>query len=420
MTSRLTGRRLAALLPLLALVAGLGLSCRDRPLPTEPVPPVPPPPPMTAERALVPVDDAALPALLDRGDRGALLAAVAESRDWYRGRPADRVFVFGPRQATAAELASAMGELHDLLATDPSAEALAQAVRERFEVLAAVGGEDGSVLFTGYYEPVVAGSLERSPEFPVPVYGPPAGMVQVDLGDFSSELAGRRLVGRVEGDRLLPLPTRAEARASGAFRGHEIAWAADAIDLFFVEIQGSGALRLPDGRELRIGYAAANGRPYRPIGRLLVDEGHLDLETVSMQSIRAWLEANPEELHRVLDYNESMVFFRRLEGPPVGNLGVPVTPRRSIAVDQSLFPAGALAWVETELPAPDLGAQGRSLTGFVLAQDTGGAIRGPGRADFFWGRGEEAREMAGRMKQPGRLFFFVPRPVPGSAADGRR
>jgi membrane-bound lytic murein transglycosylase A len=190
-----------------------------------------------------------------------------------------------------------------------------------------------------------------------------------------------------------------------------LAWARDPIDVFFMEVEGSGTLRFPDGREVRVGPAATNGRPYRSIGRLLIDEGRLTEETVSMQSIRTWLKENPSERARVLRYNQSVVFFRRLDGPPLGSLGVPLTPARSIATDARIFPAGGLAFIRTERPLrlPDGRVVWSPISRFVLNQDTGGAIRGPGRVDVFWGRGGAADLAASEMKQLGDLYFLVPK-----------
>jgi membrane-bound lytic murein transglycosylase A len=193
------------------------------------------------------------------------------------------------------------------------------------------------------------------------------------------------------------------------------------VDVFFLEVEGSGTLRFPDGREIRVGPAATNGHPYRSIGRLLIDEGRLTEESVSMHAIRSWLAANPSERARVLGHNQSVVFFRRLDGPPIGSIGVSLTPARSIATDSRLFPAAALAFVRTERPTRLADGQvGWSpVSRFVLNQDTGGAIRGPGRVDVFWGRGSEAELAASEMKQLGELYFLVPkpvRPVPASPA----
>jgi membrane-bound lytic murein transglycosylase A len=337
------------------------------------------------EPALRPVPEAARPPLRDDGDRASLRAAVERSEAWLARQPAGRTLRFGPREIPAVQLATALRELRDFLGTDPTSEALGRHLGARWELWESVAGD--SVLVTGYYEPVIAGSRDRTERCRVPVFGPP-GMTSA--------------------------PTRAEI-AAGALAGRApvIGWACDPVDLFFVEVQGSGALRLADGGELRIGYAASNAHPYRSIGRLLIDEGRIPEAAISMQTIRAYLAAHPEEIPRVLHHNESYVFFRVLDGPPEGSLGEPVTPGRSIATDHRIFPPGALAYLATTRPAPEgSSAPPAPFARIVLNQDTGGAIRGPGRVDFFWGRGPEAASLAGRMKQPGRLFFLFPRGSP--------
>ncbi len=366
---------------------------------------------LRAGGALRPVDFAELPAFIDDGDWRSLRQAIERSRGWLAKRPADKMLTFGPRRIAARRLAESMRLLEQWLAEDPTPEALAVRVAQAFEILESVGDE-GEMLITGYYVPVIDGSLRRTSEYNVPIYGPPGNMIRVDLGLFSDRWKGMRTVGRLSGGRLLPYPDRSEIRRTSVLRGREIAWARDRVDLFFIEIQGSGVLRLPDGREIRIGYAGSNGRDYRSIGRLLIDEGKIERQKVSMQSIRSFLAEHPEEVDRVLDYNQSVVFFRKLDGPPLGSLGFPVTGRRSVATDHRLFPQGALGFLVTDLPA--MGEDGRTvtegaLTRFVLNQDRGGAIRGAGRLDFFWGRGAEAAERAGVMKQPGRLFFLLPK-----------
>ena len=368
--------------------------------------------------ALRPVRGA--PALRDDGDRAALRAAVAESLAWLAGQPTDRVFVAGPRRVTVAEQTRALKGLLGVLAEAPEPERLAAYVRGAFELLEAAGGPDGRMLVTGYYEPVVDASDRPSAEYPVPVLGLPDDLVEIRLEAFDPRYRGERLFGRIEGRRLVPYWRRAEIDAGRlAGLGLELAWARDPVDVFFMEIQGSGTLRFPDGRELRVGYAGANGRPYRAIGRLLIDEGHVPREAISMQAIREWLRANPGERQRVLQHNESYVFFRPLSGAPEGNLGRPLTPGRSVATDARLFPPGALAFIDTEQPerAPDGSVRWVPLARFVLNQDTGGAIRGAGRVDFFWGRGETAAFSAGLMRQAGRLYFLMPRPTTVTARD---
>ncbi len=345
-------------------------------------------------------------------DWSGLRLALERHRTWLSRRPKDREYIFGRFTATGEQLLLATDQLLSWLDEQPTPERLAVQIAATFEVLESVGNSKGEVLVTGYYEPLIEGSRVRTPEYQVPVYGPAKGLIRVDLGEFDDDLRGKRIAGLLKNGKLVPFPDRRGIRETAIMRGREIAWAKDPVDLFFIEVQGSGALRLPDGSEMRIGYAGANGRSYQSIGRLLIDEGKVSRERMSMQSIRQYLADHPDEIERVLDHNQSVVFFRKLDGPPVGNLGVPVTPGRSIAVDQKLFPPGGFGFLITDLPAP--GPDGTTLvegtiSRFVLAQDTGGAIRGPGRVDLFWGRGEDAAARAGVMKQPGRLFFFVPK-----------
>ena len=333
------------------------------------------------------------PSLLDDGDPDSLRTAVAQSLAWLDRQPAARLLVFGPRRVTTAEYAAGLRRLLMMLAGDPPPEVLEARVLADFDVLSSVGRSDGAVLLTGYHEPVIEVSDRPSPQYPVPVLALPA--------DFTGGWRYPRHLSRAD----------IEAGRLGA-AARPLAWARDPVDVFFMEIEGSGTLHFPDGREIRVGPAATNGLPYRSIGRLLINEGWLTEETVSMHAIRSWLLANPSERARVLRHNQSIVFFRRLEGPPVGNLGVPITPARSIATDARLFPAAGLAFVRTERPRRL--ADGRMgwnpVSRFVLNQDTGGAIRGPGRVDVFWGRGGDAELAASEMKQLGELYFLVPRP----------
>ncbi|MCX8102655.1 MAG: MltA domain-containing protein [Geminicoccaceae bacterium] len=287
-----------------------------------------------------------------------------------------------------------------------------RALEERFRPWLATdrGGSEG--LFTGYFEPLLEGALAPDPVYRYPLYGRPEDLVTVELGRFDPSLEGRRIAGRVERGRLVPYPTRAEIDGGAlAGRGLELAWVADPVALFFLHVQGSGRIRLAEGGELRVGYADQNGHPYRAIGRELVEMGALAREEVSMQRIAAWLAANPERTFELLHKNPSYVFFRRLElepgapGPP-GSQGVPLTPGRSLAVDRRFVPLGVPLWLDTIAPFPEGEGPLRRL---VVAQDTGGAIRGPVRGDLFWGSGPEAEHAAGHMKSRGRYWLLLPK-----------
>lgn len=262
-------------------------------------------------------------------------------------------------------------------------------------------------LVTGYYEPLLRGSRERSKSFSHAIYGVPDDLLVVDLGELYPELKNFRLRGRLDGRRVVPYWPRAELTPQApALAGKALLWVADPIELFFLQVQGSGRVELPDGRRVRVGYADQNGHPYQSIGRWLVEQGELKLEDASMQGIQAWARANPKRLHELLNVNPSFVFFRELPdngGGPPGALGVPLTPGRSIAVDPRTVPLGAPVFLATTQPA-----SGQPMQRLVLAQDTGGAIKGAVRADFFWGFGAEAGAQAGRMRQKGEMWVLLP------------
>jgi membrane-bound lytic murein transglycosylase A len=274
---------------------------------------------------------------------------------------------------------------------------------------------DGSTqgLVTGYYEPLLRGSRTRTAEYAQPVLGVPPDLLTIDLADLAPELKNRRLRGRLVGQRVLPYYSREEINAlrlAERYPDKVLLWVDDAVELFFLQIQGSGRVRLPDGETVRIGYADQNGHPYKAIGRVLAERGEMPLEQASMQAIQAWARANPSRLAGLLDANPSYVFFRErpsrgrddAEGPE-GALGVALTPGRSIAVDPRHVPLGAPVFLATTEPLSTA-----PLTRLVLAQDTGAAIRGVARADFFWGFGAEAGALAGRMKQPGTMWVLLP------------
>ncbi len=270
---------------------------------------------------------------------------------------------------------------------------------------------DSEGLITGYYEPLLYGNLTRTDRFRYPVYRRPKDLLIVDLGSLYPELQGKRVRGRLVGERVLPYFSRAEINdGAKPLEGMEIAWVDDPVALFFLQIQGSGRIRLPDGKTLFVGYADQNGHPYVAIGRRLVEMGALKLEDVSLQTIRAWLAANPDKANAVLNSNPSYVFFTLRDperGAPMGSLHVPLTPERSIAVDPAYIKLGTPVWLDTTLPGA---GEPQTYRRLVFAQDTGGAIKGPVRADLFWGHGARAERLAGQMKQPGRLYVLLPAP----------
>lgn len=272
---------------------------------------------------------------------------------------------------------------------------------------------DNSALITGYFEPAYEATTFRTRDHSAPVLKRPANLVTVDLGAFRSDFAGERIAGFVENGALKPFPGHREINEGALDSPEPIAWV-DPNDLFFLQIQGSGRLRLQNGREVRVGYDGQNGKPYTPIGRLLVERGALSLETVSMQTIRAWLDAaSPEEARALREANESYVFFRVLDDlpdpslGPLGAGGVQLEAARSIAADRRYYAMGAPVW----LAAPAVDGRSERFARLMVAQDTGGAIRGPQRADIFLGAGPEAGEAAGRLRAEGEMILLVPRPV---------
>ncbi|MFN3987927.1 MAG: murein transglycosylase A [Rhodocyclaceae bacterium] len=297
------------------------------------------------------------------------------------------------------------------LGEKPSRERVRQYFEQHFRPWRAVnpdGNADG--LVTGYYEPLIRGSRQRSERFPWPVHARPRDMLTIELGDVYPDLKNMRLRGRLVGDRIVPYWTRGEIeRMDGQIPADVLLWAEDPIELFFLQVQGSGQVELPDGRRLRIGYADQNGHPYQSIGRWLISQGELTLEQASMDGIKHWAARNPQRLRELLGVNPSYVFFRELpasQGGPIGALGVPLTPERSIAVDPRYVPLGAPIYLATTYPN-----SAQPLRRLMLAQDTGGAIKGVARADFFWGFGAQAGIQAGRMRQQGNMWVLLPEGV---------
>jgi membrane-bound lytic murein transglycosylase A len=301
-------------------------------------------------------------------------------------------------------------------ATTTPAPEDATAIRTFFErhflpwqINQADGGTEG--LVTGYYEPLLRGSRTPSAKYRFPIHAAPDDLLVVDLTALYPELKGLRLRGRLQGNKVVPYFSRAEIEAGSApVRGKELVWVDDIVELFFLQVQGSGRVRLENGETMRIGYADQNGHPYRSIGKWLIDKGELTLDKASMQGIKDWGSRNPERLPELLNANPSYVFFRELPNHlsgPLGALGVPLTEERSIAIDPRGMPLGAPVWLATTRPYSS-----QIMNRLMMAQDTGGAIRGNVRADFFWGFGDEAGRQAGAMKQKGRMWVLLPRDFP--------
>ena len=349
-------------------------------------------------------------------DAESLRAAIGQSLAYLRKLAPERIVGEQPRLFTAAEIENSMTAFERLLGSGICPACLAGELDTRFELVASSGVADSiEVLFTGYYQPVIAGRLTPSDEYRYPIYAKPADLTAAAVKIADNDGAGGQ-------DSLPTYYSRREIDEGGALRGRglEIAWVKDPVDVFFLHIQGSGIISLPDGGRLNVGFAGQNGRPYRSIGRLLIDDGKITKEEMSMQRLRRYLAEHPQEQSDIFAYNESYVFFRVLgvlNGGPLGSLEVPLTAGRSIATDSRLFPKGALAVMQTSIPV--IGPAGelsgwQPVTRWVLNQDTGGAIRGLQRADIYFGSGDQAGALAGYMNRPGRLYFLLLKQEPKS------
>ncbi|MCR9219473.1 MAG: MltA domain-containing protein [Alphaproteobacteria bacterium] len=407
MTPRPARPRLLWLIAPLALLAACGepsdRRAEEAPAEAEP----------SAQEALqlTPVGFDALPGWTSDDFEGAL-QALRRSCGRLKAQPADRALSGDALSLTAGDFGPACGALPDeAAAADPAT------VRAYFEAhfhpfAARDAADDDDVgLITGYFEAELTGAREPGDGFETPIYAAPGDLITADLGRFDQDLAGTRLVGRVEDGAFVPYPDRRSIEAGMlANRDLELLWIDDPVDVFLLQVQGSGRVVLPDGEVVRVGFAAHNGRPYRSIGRVLIERGELAPHAASWDGIRGWIDRNPARAAELFAENPRFVFFRLLETDadgPIGAQGVPLTPGRSLAVDRRFIPLGLPIWLDSSMPGED----GAPLRRLMVAQDVGGAIKGPVRGDFFWGYGDEALAQAGRMKSPGRFFLLAPKPA---------
>ena len=367
------------------------------------------------EEALIPVSFF-YPTFHDDMDTESLVLAIKRNTEYLNRLDPDKLFYYGSHKFTCRQIRESQEAFLKIITENPDPDQLNKKIRKNFLVYRAAGrAGNKKTLFTGYFEPIYSGSLVIDDTFKYPLYRNPDDLVKIDLSLFSSKFKGQKITARIEEKRVLPYYSRNHIEVKNTLKGRnlEIAWLKNPLDVAFLHIQGSGKLRLPDGKTISVGYRASNGRPYRSIGRYILDKGFLTKEQMSMQGIRRYLSEHPDVIEEVLEYNQSYVFFRTLENGPVGSLNVPVTPGRSLALDSRLFPRGALAFISCR--KPDVNSQGE-ITGwhkfsrFVLNQDTGGAIKGAGRADLFWGSGPYAELAAGHMKHDGELFILIKKP----------
>jgi membrane-bound lytic murein transglycosylase A len=373
-------------------------------------------PPGVMESALIRIESSDYPEFSDDMDYDGLEHGVLQSILYLNKVPAARTFRFGKDVFDAAHMIRSMEHFLHFIQTKPSKQQLREYINSNYLVYKSVGsGNPGQVLFTGYYEPLLEGSTEKSTEYRFPIYARPSDLTAIDLSLFLPAFKGKKIIGRYTDQTVVPYYDRSEIEYKGALEGKTaaIAWLKDRVDLFFLQIQGSGKIYLDNGDILHVHYHDTNGRPYRSIGKLLIDTGKIPREEMSMQKIRAYLYDYPEEAETVLNYNPSYVFFKIEEDGPIGYLEVKLTPGRSIALDRRLFPLAGLAFIKTHKPL--INSSGKiykwsAFSRFVLNQDTGGAIKGPGRGDLFWGDGTYAEIAAGHMQHHGTLYFLVLKP----------
>ena len=295
---------------------------------------------------------------------------------------------------------------------NPSKKEIVEYFKNNFAVYRTTNLDGSSTgMITGYYEPVIKGSRTKNDKFRFPLYMRPDDLITVELASLFPELANKRVRGRVVGTKLIPYYNRGEIEADNSpLQGREFVWVDDQIDLFFLQIQGSGMVHLDNGEKMHVGYADQNGQAYQSIGRLLIEKGELTADKASMQGIKDWARSNPNKLRDLLNANPSYVFFRELPAGlpgPIGALGAPILAERVVAIDPRFVPLGAPIFLSTNLPNSN-----KPLNRLMMAQDTGGAIKGGVRADFFWGAGDAAGKSAGSMKQQGKIWVLLPKDFP--------
>jgi membrane-bound lytic murein transglycosylase A len=359
------------------------------------------------DRAMTQVDASGLD-FDDDLDTASLLLAIDRSLHYYDGAGRNQLFRVADRFVDAKQLKETLIAFRGILQSNLSSEQKKKRIAEAFLVLRATGENgDGAVLFTGYYEPLLEGSLAETDKYKYPLYRPPPDIVMEKVSRNETK------IGRKVGGMIVPYYTRREIDVEGVLRnkGLELIWVSDPVELNSLHIQGSGKIKLEDGRILTVSYAQNNGRPFRSITRNMLDQNRIDKSDSSYRGFKTWLKSKSEkELYEILSYNERYIFFRFVDREPVGSLGEPVTPDRTIATDPAYFTQGALAFIRLRKPVLDDEnnvIQRVEFSRFVLNQDKGSAIRGPGRVDLFCGFGDKAQATAGSLKEKGELYFLL-------------
>jgi membrane-bound lytic murein transglycosylase A len=366
--------------------------------------------------ALIRIDVGDYPTFRDHFNFDNLQASIQNSLIYLKRRPPETLVYFGRDPYPISHLIRSLNHFQKKIRQRPSVAEFNQFIADNYIVYRSIGKEnDDPVLFTGYYEPFLNGSLVKTKTFRYPVYSLPADLMTIDLSKFSKDLTGKRINGRYNGKTIVPYYDRRQIETDPDFaqKAKPIAWVDNQVDLFFLQVQGSGQIHIENGETINVHYHGTNGRPYRSIGKLLIEQGKVSKEEMSMQKIRTYLNNHPDQIDKILQYNSSFIFFKKEKEGPLGYLGVPLTPARSAAFDRKAFPPAALAFIQTTIPVMD-GAKNiaawNEYRGFVLNQDTGGAIKGSSRADIFWGSGPYAEVAAGHLKSQGELYFLILKP----------
>jgi len=356
------------------------------------------------------------PKFHDDMNTDSLMLAVRRNLEYLGSLAPETVFRYGSHEFTCQQVRESQEVFLNLISKGLDEGQLSREIRKRFQVYRATGQVGNRrVLFTGYYEPVYEGSLSPDETFRYPLYRPPDDLIKIDLSLFREKFKGERIIARIEDKKVLPYYSRYQIEAERVLKGKglEIVWLKDPLDVAFLHIQGSGRLRLPNEKEFLVHFQVSNGQPYRSIGRYMIERGFLLREEMSMQAIKKYLTENPEVRDEVLNHNPSYVFFEKVENGPLGSLGVLLTPGRSVALDSTIFPKGALGFISCQKPL--VNDQGDIIgwtpfSRFVLNQDSGGAIKGAGRADVFWGNGPYAELTAGHLQHDGDLYILIKKP----------
>jgi len=408
-----------------ALLSGCATCVKKAPpaAPPQPCPPAPAPVSTAAAAAFMP--QGAAPTFADADDLKALLKAAKLNQEYFKGLKGDApVYAFGQRKATARDLAAATDELVRILEANPTPEQLAAQIRQKFDFYQMAGRDStGTVVFSSYYEPTLEASLKETRKYRIPIYAKPDDLITVNLGDFNEKFKGEKISGRVQGGSLVPYLTREQIDFNGGLekKGLELAYFKTWADVMDLHTEGSARLALPDGRVIKAKYAGNNSYPFKGWLTAMVEAGALPREGISPEKGQKYLDEQPDMVRKILSMNRRYVFFR-LEQPadpeegPTGTYGLPLTGWRSVAVDNALIPMGALAFMNVPT-APDVDKDGKLLgrkpdSRFVFCQDTGGAIKGPGRVDFYAGNGKKSTTFAFKLWDQGQMYLLLLKPQP--------